>query len=289
MEMLASDDHPVRCQMRKAAAEIVLAAPTEGDTAADYWLRARDAYIDLVAVFFQLIIDCVCHAFLPQCDDDPCDDRVEIACVTVRGDKILRICNHSCRRYAGAFPAVFYWMSLVPIIPLIGKLLATACCQPDLLRKNSPLVNDLMPLLDTVDPTGNLRRTLTANNFAVPRFYFKQLTETAPMPFVSRQLARFAQGTAPAAYVGTPVADTRNAFKAAGINATEKSIGHEDPDELKATMMRKPLLQPGDNATVYTSKGRVVAVVPEEAPSLASLRDEIAQLRKQVAALSTRK
>jgi hypothetical protein len=33
----------------------------------------------------------------------------------------------------------------------------------------------------------------------------------------------------------------------------------------------------------------VVAVVPEEAPSLASLRDEVAQLRRQVAALSTRK
>jgi hypothetical protein len=289
MEMLASDDHPVRCQMRKAAAEIVLAAPTEADTAANYWLRARDAYVDLVAVFFQLIIDCICHAFLPQCDDDPCDDRVEIACVTVRGDKILRICNHSCRHYAGAFPAVFYWMSLVPIIPLIGKLLATACCQPDLLRKNSPLVNDLMPLLDTVDPTGNLRRTLTANNFAVPRFYFKQLTETAPMPFVSRLLAGFEQGTAPAAYVGTPVADARKTFKAAGINATEKSIGQEDPEELNRAMMRKPLLQPGDNATVYTSKGRVVAVVPEEAPSLASLRDEVAQLRRQVAALSTRK
>lgn len=289
MEMLAADDHPVRCQMRKAAAEIVLAAPVEGDTAAEYWVRAHEAYVNLVAVFFQLIVDCVCHAFLPQCDDDPCDDRVEIACVTVKGDKILRICNHSCRRYAGAFPAVLYWMSLVPVIPLIGKSLAYLCCQPDFLRKNSPLVNDLLPLLDTVDSTGNLRRTLTANNFAVPRLYLQKATQTAPMPFLSRLLAGFEQGTAPAKYVGKSVAETRNGLKAAGIVATEKSVGEADVESLKTAMARKLLLQPGERATVYTSKGNVVAVVPEEAPSLASLRAEVAALRKQVEALSARR
>jgi hypothetical protein len=147
-------------------------------------------------------------------------------------------------------------------------------------------VNDLMPLLDTVDPSGNLRRTLTANNFAVPRLYLQKAAQTTPMPFLSRLLSGFEQGTAPVSYVGKTVADARKTFKSAGVNATEKSVGDEDIDVLKARMARKLLLQPGDTATVYTRNGKVVAVVPEEAPSLASLREEVAELRRQVSALS---
>src|SRR5262249_20806597 len=156
------DDNPVRCQMRVAAGTIILPAPTveEQREPKHYIEVAREALNDLLAVWLQLMIDCICHAFIPQCDDDPCDDRVEVACVTVKGDKILRICNPSCRRYAGAFPSTFYWMSLVPVLPLVGKLLAWLCCRPELLRRNSPLVNDLMPALDAIDPTGRLRQAI---------------------------------------------------------------------------------------------------------------------------------
>jgi hypothetical protein len=289
MEMLADDEHPVRCQMRRAAAEIVLAAPVEGDVAAEYWLKARDAYRDLLAVFFQLILDCICHAFLPQCDDDPCDDRVQVACVTVKGDKILRICNHSCRRYAGAFPSVFYWMSLVPILPLIGKLLAWLCCQPDLLRKNSPLVNDLFPLLDRIDPSGNIRKTLTANNFAVPRLYLKQLVEANPAPLLTEIVRRFDAGVAPAAHTGNPSNETSKILKSAGVSVSEREVRDESMDELDSLMARKLLLQPGDNAIIYKKQGKVVAIVAEEGRGIESLRDEVAELRKQVAALSSKR
>src|SRR5262249_52193959 len=79
MDMLAADTHPVCCQMRKAAAEITLTAPGANPPADTYFNQAKDALQDLVAVWIQLLLDCICRAFLPQCDADPCHDRVEIA------------------------------------------------------------------------------------------------------------------------------------------------------------------------------------------------------------------
>ena len=139
------------------------------------------------------MIDCICRAFLPRCEPDACDDRVEIACFSVKQGKILDICNHSCRRYAGAFPSTFYWMSLIPLVPLIGRMLAMLCCQPALLRRNSPLVNDLLPLLAMVDPTGKLGRAVTEDNFALPRRYLTlaaKFSDTPVLPALAARLNR---------------------------------------------------------------------------------------------------
>ena len=50
--------------MRKAAAEITLAPPVPNVAADSYFVQAKDALQDLVAVWFQLMLDCVCHARL---------------------------------------------------------------------------------------------------------------------------------------------------------------------------------------------------------------------------------
>jgi hypothetical protein len=143
------------------------------------------------------MLDCVCRAFLPQCPPDPCDARVEIACVTVKNGKILDICNHSCRRYAGSFPSTFYWLSLIPVLPLIARLLAMLCCQPDLLRRNSPLVNDLKTLLETVDPTGRLAQAVTADDFAAPRRYLALAGRFSDTPVIPALIKRFNAAAAP--------------------------------------------------------------------------------------------
>ncbi|KRC81834.1 hypothetical protein [Sphingomonas sp. Root241] len=198
---LASDSFPTRCQLRRAAGEVTLRAPTNDDeetleNRTEYIELAKEAATDLIAAFLQMLLDCVCHAFLPQCGENPCDDRVEIACVTVKAGKILSICNFSCRRYAGAFPSTVYWMSLIPILPLISRMLVMLCCQPDLLRRNSPLVNDLVPLLRTVDPTGRLGNAVVKNNFALPRRYLSVLTKAAKVPIIPAVVERLNRGVA---------------------------------------------------------------------------------------------
>lgn len=187
---LAADAGATRCQLLRAASEVTLAPPGQQEDRDAYLAKAREAAMELAAAWMQMALDCICNAFLPRCAEDPCDERVELACITVKAGKIIAICNHSCRRYAGSFPATFYWMSAIPLIPIIARLLAMICCQPDLLRRNSPLVNDLVPLLDTIDPTGRLTRSVTADNFALPRRLLARVAEVSDTPVIPALVAR---------------------------------------------------------------------------------------------------
>lgn len=290
LDKLANDTHPVRCAMRRAAADIVLAAPGPNTEAAVFFDQARDAIRDLIAVWFQMIIDCVCHAFLPMCDDDPCDDRVEIACVTIKGGKILSICNHSCRRYAGAFPSMFYWLSLVPVLPLIAKALAALCCAPDLLRRNSPLVNDLMPILDKVDPTGNFRRAVVSNDFALPKTYLARVVASGEIPFAARIARSLDIAGATTSQAGSDTAAARASLGAAGVTVATQEVAVADESRFIAAMRNQPLLKRGDSVRLYTRGGKVIAAVREDSaqPAYAAAalgQDEIAALRQEVAAL----
>ncbi|MBI1205819.1 MAG: hypothetical protein GC191_00875 [Azospirillum sp.] len=175
--LLRAEAETVRCQLAPAAAALTLAPPDPVSPPDVYWNAARDTALGLLAVELQLLLDCLCRAFLPPLPPDPCDDRVAIACITVRNDRIIDICNFSCRHYAGAFPSAFYWLSAIPLVPVISQYLSLACCQPDLLTRNSPLVNNLLPILDGIDPTGTLRVQFAANNFALPRSYLSALQE----------------------------------------------------------------------------------------------------------------
>lgn len=296
MAMLADDPHPTRCAMRRAAGEIMLPAPGPNTDPNAYLDLARDAVRDLIAVWFQLMIDCICHAFLPGCNDDPCDERVEIACVTVKAGKILSICNHSCRRYAGAFPSTFYWLSLVPVLPLIGKMLAALCCAPDLLRRNSPLVNDLMPILDKIDRTGALRSSFVYNNFAAPRALFANFLKAGEVPIAARVAKALDVAGTTTGHVGDDAEKARETLAAAGVRVEMVALSRDEEPEIVDAMNRQvPLLRRGESARLYTRDGKVVAAIREDAASgdpkaqaeeLATLRGEVAELRKAVADLS---
>lgn len=191
VNLLASDEGSTRCQLARAASQVTLVAPQSDQISRQaYFEMAKEAASELLAAWLQTILDCVCRAFLPPCPPDPCDERVEIACLTVKNGKIIDICNHSCRHYAGAFPSTFYWMSLIPLVPLFARLLAMLCCQPDLLRRNSPLVNDLSALLGTVDPTGKLAAAVVADDFATPRRYLAALARVSDTPVIPALSAR---------------------------------------------------------------------------------------------------
>jgi len=87
-----------------------------------------ESFCCVARAFVDYIVDAVCSAIIPPCPPDPPEDRLIIACVTIKDNRIVDICNHSCRRYAGSFPALQYWTSAVPIVPLIQRLLRELCC-----------------------------------------------------------------------------------------------------------------------------------------------------------------
>src|SRR5256885_1395579 len=99
----------------------------------DYIKQVLPVFCCLFERLVEYAVDCICGNLLPPCPESPQDDRLIIACVTIKNDKIVDICNFSCRHYAGSFPAVNYWLSLVPVIPLIMNGLRNFCCDEDLL------------------------------------------------------------------------------------------------------------------------------------------------------------
>jgi hypothetical protein len=89
-----------------------------------------DTLYCLMNALIDYIVDAVCMKLLPPCPATPCDDRLILACVTIRNGKIVHICNFACRHYAGSFNSLAYWTSAVPIVAAISSIVRQICCSP---------------------------------------------------------------------------------------------------------------------------------------------------------------
>ncbi len=95
---------------------------------ATYHSKVLEAFIDLFGKFAQYLKDCVCEHFLIECPDDVLKP-LYLARIDVKDQQVFNICNFSRRRYVHSFPTVEYWMSIVPVLPVVRKLIGDACCQ----------------------------------------------------------------------------------------------------------------------------------------------------------------
>ena len=86
------------------------------------------AFYELMGGLIQYLKDCFCHLLLVKCPECMGDEKIYLACVEIRDDKIYNICNFSKRKYVRSFPTVEYWLSILPVIPMIGKAVGELCC-----------------------------------------------------------------------------------------------------------------------------------------------------------------
>ena len=93
-----------------------------------------EAFVDLFGKFMQYLKDCICDQFLLNCPSCEEEDKIYLACVSIRENQVHKVCNFSKRKYVKSFPAFDYWLSFIPIAPVIRKIFETACCSvlPDL-------------------------------------------------------------------------------------------------------------------------------------------------------------
>jgi Family of unknown function (DUF6519) len=97
--------------------------------AVKYHQQAVEAYVDLLAALVQHLKDCFCDHLLVSCAEcNPRNQKLYLGVVSIRGGSLYRVCNFSGRHYLKTFPTVGYWMSLLPIVPLIGAIVARLCC-----------------------------------------------------------------------------------------------------------------------------------------------------------------
>jgi WD40 repeat protein len=102
------------------------------------------AFYALVGNLFQYLKDCFCHHLLVKCPECDGSEKIYLACVEIQGNEVYNICNFGKRKYVQTFMAWNYWLSLVPIIPLMKQAIGKMCCSvlPNFLDK---FTDDIAP------------------------------------------------------------------------------------------------------------------------------------------------
>jgi hypothetical protein len=94
------------------------------------------AYVEVLLVLFEVMIDCFCSTALPPCPP-PGDARVPLAAVTVRTSDcaIISVCNWTpLRKHVVTTKTLGYWFGWLPFVPMLRELMLFVCCNAFNLR-----------------------------------------------------------------------------------------------------------------------------------------------------------
>jgi hypothetical protein len=98
-------------------------------TLSAYRHQMIQAYFDLLGKFMQYLKDSFCDQFLVNCPACGPDDKVYLGCVEIENNKVFKVCNFTRRRYVKSVQLVEYWLSTIPVIPIVKKAFAEFCCK----------------------------------------------------------------------------------------------------------------------------------------------------------------
>lgn len=117
----------VRCTIERSLREIEEKFPWVTEIP-QYNAHVYQGFFRLYGWLLQLMIDCVCDALLVPCT--PCgDEGVRLACLTVCGGKIEKICNLA-RTQLLTGPSLRYWLR--PVFDGVHNLVERICCDFEL-------------------------------------------------------------------------------------------------------------------------------------------------------------
>lgn len=106
----------------------VICPPSQGENAAQLILQT--AFL-LLVIWLDALLACFCSALLPPCPVANPSDLVPLASIRVTGNpcRVLSICNWTVhRKFATTFPALQYWLSILPFGRALRELIDTICC-----------------------------------------------------------------------------------------------------------------------------------------------------------------
>jgi len=246
----------------------------EGVVSDPQYLAAVQGSISLsMQALFEALRECICHNLLPPCPPDPGDDRLILACLTIKDGEITDICNFGCRQFAGGFPSFFYWLSLVPIVPLIKAFVDALCC-----RTGSKRIPGVRAAADA-NRVSPVQSALVESNFALPKMFIQRMGDIAQKFSLDSLASSFPVGELNLATLnGMSPQKAEEALKGHGVSFETKPVNSraEIPVSLRSF---KPFAKEGDYVVLYQSGDRILAAEP--APPSASPQ-AVAELRTQV-------
>lgn len=104
---------------------------------ADYRIAILEAFYSLLGGVLQYLKDCFCHHLLVKCPECGENEPIYLGVVEIRNNAVYKICNFDKRKYVKSFPTLDYWLSVIPVMPLIRETVTRFCCTllPDYLGK----------------------------------------------------------------------------------------------------------------------------------------------------------
>lgn len=255
VDLYTRDPLRTLCQLPPELQQIDCSEQGEDETREAYGERLVVGVQGLMLLLVAYLRECLCRAINPPCPDS-CDDRITLGCVTFRDGKVLDICNLRCREYAGSFVSQRYWL---PLVPAVVWILGVLCCFPLVGRTRKGRIG-LARMMDSADPTGNLRRLIVEDDFAVAKSYRERA-----MRAISRvRPTRLREKVTPsdetvnlATLEGAKSAYATKALRKAKVEV--ETVAVETPEDVPVTGAVLPVAEPGEKLLQYVHEGRVVA------------------------------
>ncbi len=254
------------------------------DALAAYRTAMLTAFYRMFGHVLQYLKDCFCHHLLVKCPQPGANDTIYLACVDVRESQVFNVCNFSRRKYVKSFPTVDYWMSLVPVLPLLREAVGQFCCAvlPSIFARFQPAIVKTPPSAAAVAPITN-----ASGNTGVARFFKGAQVRTATQTFQRTDvkatmrkeskglallgmlagdglLARTASeargsGVSKQALIGTDVEAASAQMQTAGVEVTEvRRYAAEDAGKYLQDYTSTPARVPqGSKVTLYERDGKV--------------------------------
>jgi hypothetical protein len=268
-----------------------------------YRLAIFGAFVDLAAGLVQYLKDCFCDRLLVDCPECDQDDEVILGVVSIRGGEVYKVCNFSGRTYVKSFPTVGYWLSLIPVAPLIDKLVEKFCCS---------VLMDTARAFTTTDNVTVLSGLNSKNSLAAVSYYQTgQLgaqiaglrdrislgrgltTDWVGSLFQERVVDRPRRDKvvlAQSDLVNVPVAEAQR--RAAAANVTIDNVVAYQPRQgagnLRLLTEAPARLKRGERLTLYEQDGVVKYYAITPAPRVPAEPGEVTTLQASVAELQSR-
>ena len=266
---------------------------TGGGSDPQYLTQVQSAVLNVWNTLVAYMTECACYQLLPPCPPDPGDDRLILACVTIQNGKVTNICNFGCRQFAGGFPSFFYWLSLIPIIPLIKRAITLACCgSPTTDIKNSVagVRSSAFDIAPNAGSTETVQRAFTEGNFALVRTLFARFGDLAQKFSLQGLASAIPPGGLNLAVVqGMSLQDAQNSLNSFGVTYEVQQVnssadvplfpgGSSSPLDLVA-----PFAGKGDHVVIYQVQG-TGAIAAVQRANVAQTQT-VLDLQKQVATM----
>jgi hypothetical protein len=205
----------------------------------------------LLMLYLQLVIDCICNAFLMPCEECCDPEVVLLACLKIQDGKVIRICN-TARTQVLSGTSVRYWLQ--PLFDVIGRWMESLCC------------NDVMQILPAEATYGAARaKQQQAQNFAgILSRYSSGIMESLDRSLrVSTVPVGEMDTPAPLDLYNRPVAEVQARLERAGIRSSAKVAAAEEAYSARNLRNLGVTLDRGTSVELVVAPDGLVASIRE--------------------------